>query len=159
MAAMPRPDERSDARERALYLLYEAYSKGISPADALALPLVVVTVSYLSLVVGELVPKSLALRSAEPNALLISRPLFWLGKLARPLVWLLTASSNVVLRLFETEGRRGQAAVHLPAAAKRAVEANHIEQQLPPAGDWSIKEDVLTVTMDPHKIRTFLLTF
>jgi transcription antitermination protein NusB len=37
MAAMPRPDERSDARERALYLLYEAYSKGITPADALAL--------------------------------------------------------------------------------------------------------------------------
>lgn len=34
---MPRPDDRSDARERALYLLYEAYSKGISPADALAL--------------------------------------------------------------------------------------------------------------------------
>lgn len=37
MAAMPRPDERSDARERALYLLYEAHSKGISPTDALAL--------------------------------------------------------------------------------------------------------------------------
>jgi N utilization substance protein B len=37
MAAMPRPDERSDARERALYLLYEAHSKGIGPADALAL--------------------------------------------------------------------------------------------------------------------------
>jgi N utilization substance protein B len=37
MAAMPRPDERSDARERALYLLYEAYSKGIAPSDALVL--------------------------------------------------------------------------------------------------------------------------
>jgi N utilization substance protein B len=37
MAAMPRPDDRSDARERALYLLYEAYSKGIAPADALSL--------------------------------------------------------------------------------------------------------------------------
>jgi N utilization substance protein B len=37
MASMPRPDDRSDARERALYLLYEAYSKGISPADAIAL--------------------------------------------------------------------------------------------------------------------------
>ena len=36
MAAMPRPDDRSDARERALYLLYEAYSKGIAPGDALA---------------------------------------------------------------------------------------------------------------------------
>lgn len=34
---MPRPDERSDARERALYLLYEAHSKGISGTDALAL--------------------------------------------------------------------------------------------------------------------------
>lgn len=34
---MDRPDERSDARERSLYLLYEAHSKGIAPADALAL--------------------------------------------------------------------------------------------------------------------------
>jgi N utilization substance protein B len=34
---LPRPDERSDARERALYLLYEAHSKGIAPTDALAL--------------------------------------------------------------------------------------------------------------------------
>jgi N utilization substance protein B len=37
MASIPRPDERSDARERALYLLYEAHSKGIDPTDALAL--------------------------------------------------------------------------------------------------------------------------
>ena len=36
-STIPRPDERSDARERALYLLYEAHSKGISPTDALAL--------------------------------------------------------------------------------------------------------------------------
>jgi N utilization substance protein B len=37
VASLPRPDERSDARERALYLLYEAHSKGIAPSDALAL--------------------------------------------------------------------------------------------------------------------------
>ena len=36
-STIPRPDERSDARERALYLLYEAHSKGITPSDALAL--------------------------------------------------------------------------------------------------------------------------
>jgi N utilization substance protein B len=35
MASLPRPDERSDARERALYLLYEAESKGITPVEAL----------------------------------------------------------------------------------------------------------------------------
>lgn len=36
MPGLPRPDERSDARERALYMLYEAHSKGISATDALA---------------------------------------------------------------------------------------------------------------------------
>jgi len=35
MASIPRPDERSDARERALYLMYEAESKGITPIEAL----------------------------------------------------------------------------------------------------------------------------
>jgi N utilization substance protein B len=37
MPSLPRPDERSDARERALYLLYEADSKGITPVEALDL--------------------------------------------------------------------------------------------------------------------------
>jgi N utilization substance protein B len=37
MPTMPRPDERSDARERALYLLYEAHSKAIAPSDALSI--------------------------------------------------------------------------------------------------------------------------
>ncbi|HSH10798.1 MAG TPA: transcription antitermination factor NusB [Ilumatobacter sp.] len=37
---MHRPDERSDARERALYLLYEAHSKGIDPADTIELQVV-----------------------------------------------------------------------------------------------------------------------
>ena len=37
MPTLPRPDERSDARERALYLLYEAESKGITPVEALEL--------------------------------------------------------------------------------------------------------------------------
>lgn len=37
---MERPDERSDARERSLYLLYEAHSKGIAPADTLDLQVI-----------------------------------------------------------------------------------------------------------------------
>ncbi len=36
MRTIPRPDERSDARERTLYVLYEAHSKGITPSEALA---------------------------------------------------------------------------------------------------------------------------
>jgi putative hemolysin len=69
-------------------------------AEEIALGLVVAGVSYLSLVLGELVPKSIAIRSAERYALLIARPLLGLAWIARPLVWLLTASSNVVLRPF-----------------------------------------------------------
>ena len=40
MSTLPRPDERSDARERALYLLYEAQSKGITPVDAIELQVI-----------------------------------------------------------------------------------------------------------------------
>ncbi len=69
-------------------------------ASQVALAVVVALISYLSLVLGELVPKSLALRSAERYALLIARPLVGLSTVARPLVWFLTASSNGVLRLF-----------------------------------------------------------
>jgi N utilization substance protein B len=40
MASIPRPDERSDARERALYLMYEAHSKGITPIEAIELQVI-----------------------------------------------------------------------------------------------------------------------
>jgi putative hemolysin len=69
-------------------------------AEGVSLALVVAAVSYLTIVIGELVPKSLALRSAERFALLVSRPLVGLSYLARPLVWGLSASANVLLKPF-----------------------------------------------------------
>lgn len=69
-------------------------------ATDLALVAVVGLVSFATLVLGELVPKSLALKWSEPYALFVARPLDLLGRLAAPLVWLLTASSNALLRLF-----------------------------------------------------------
>lgn len=69
-------------------------------APSVALGTVVVAVSFLSLVLGELVPKSLALRAGEDYALLIGRPLEALAWVARPLVILLTGASNLVLRIF-----------------------------------------------------------
>ena len=67
-------------------------------AEPAAVALVVVFVSSLTIVLGELVPKSLALRSAERYALAVGRPLLALSSLARPVVRLLTAASNAVLR-------------------------------------------------------------
>jgi len=69
-------------------------------ADPIALAAVIAAVSFLSIVAGELVPKSLALRAAEPYALLMARPLLGLSWIARPLVRVLTASSNILLRPF-----------------------------------------------------------
>jgi putative hemolysin len=69
-------------------------------AHSLALGIVVVMVSYLTLVLGELVPKSFALRHAEAYSLRAARPLLALSWLMRPLVWLLTKSSNLLLRPF-----------------------------------------------------------
>lgn len=70
-------------------------------ADEVSLGLVVVLISFLQLVIGELVPKSLGLRSAEPYALLTAGPLVWLSRAATPLVWILTKASNLLLRLFK----------------------------------------------------------
>lgn len=69
-------------------------------AQQLTLTVVVAGVSFASIVLGELVPKSLALRSAERYALLLGRPLVILSSLARPAVWLLTAVSNLLLKPF-----------------------------------------------------------
>jgi putative hemolysin len=69
-------------------------------APQVALALVIAFNSYLSLVLGELVPKSLALRAGETYALLIGPPLASLAWLGRPVVALLTMSSNFVLRAF-----------------------------------------------------------
>ncbi|HEY64871.1 MAG TPA: HlyC/CorC family transporter [Caldilineae bacterium] len=67
--------------------------------EAVAILLVVAVISYLSLVVGELVPKKLALRRAEALAMALSAPLDRLACLAHPLVWILTRSSDFVLQL------------------------------------------------------------
>lgn len=69
-------------------------------AGQIALILVIALLMTLSLVAGELVPKSLALRYAERFALAVARPLLFLSWLMRPLVWFFTASSNLVLGLF-----------------------------------------------------------
>lgn len=68
-------------------------------AEAISLTLVVVGLTYFSVVVGELAPKRLALLAPEPIALLAARPMMVLARLARPLVWILTISSDVLLRL------------------------------------------------------------
>ena len=75
------------------YEVLAPYAKGFSVA------LVVAIITYLSVVIGELVPKRLALLAPERIASVVARPMVWLAGIARPMVVGLSASSNLLLRL------------------------------------------------------------
>jgi N utilization substance protein B len=70
-----RPDERSDARERALYLLYEAHSKGIAPADTIDLQVIAPDALTQELVrgVGEHLPRLDAAIAARAEGWTLAR--------------------------------------------------------------------------------------
>jgi putative hemolysin len=69
-------------------------------ADNISFGLVVLVITYLSLVIGELIPKRLALRSPERIASMMAAPMKRLSALMSPLVKLLEGSTNGLLRLF-----------------------------------------------------------
>ncbi len=71
----------------------------VANSDAIALFLVVLMITYLSLVIGELVPKRLALNNPEQIAAGVASPMRLLAKLASPAVHLLSYSTDLVLRL------------------------------------------------------------
>jgi putative hemolysin len=68
-------------------------------ADALSLGIVVLIITYLSLIVGELVPKSLALNNPERIAAVAARPMRTLTRILYPAVTILNVSTNFILRL------------------------------------------------------------
>ncbi len=72
---------------------------GGKAAAGVAQFLVVLLVTYISLVIGELVPKRIALQSAESIAAVTAGPMTFIAGLSTPVIWLLSASSNLILRV------------------------------------------------------------
>jgi putative hemolysin len=68
-------------------------------AETLGFGIVIVVITYLSVVVGELVPKTIALRHAESIACLVAGPMAILSRVGAPVVWLLDASTKLIFRL------------------------------------------------------------
>ena len=93
--------------------------------------LVIALTTYLSLVIGELVPKQLALRAAEPIAVVMARPMQWLARIAAPFVWLLNTSSSVVMRAIgiRHRGEHGISADELHMIFAEATRTGVIEEQ------------------------------
>ncbi len=71
----------------------------IDTARTVAFALVIALTTYASLIAGELVPKQFALRAPERIAIFVAPMMFWLARIAAPLVWLLNNSSGLVFRL------------------------------------------------------------
>ncbi|MFZ9239904.1 MAG: hemolysin family protein [Chitinophagaceae bacterium] len=74
--------------------MFAVYSNGIATA------IVVIIITFFSLVFGELVPKRLGMASPESIAKTVAAPMMLISKMAHPFVWLLTRTSGFILRLF-----------------------------------------------------------
>jgi putative hemolysin len=72
-------------------------------AEPIAVAAVVGLITYATIVIGELVPKTLAIKHAEKIAFFTATPVDLLSKLLSPLIRVLTSSSNIVLRLFRLD--------------------------------------------------------
>ncbi|MGI8888545.1 MAG: hemolysin family protein [Nocardioidaceae bacterium] len=147
---------------------------GMSPSAAYNTALVAITllISYASLVVGELAPKRLALQRAESIALMVGPTVDLIARLARPIIWLLSVSTDVVVRLLG--GDPGAQREQISDAEIRdlvsgsetlGAEERQIVQDVFEAGDRQIREvmvprtevDFIDVQTPAYKAAEFAL--
>ena len=105
---------------------------GLDPetAHTVGFGVVIVLTTFATLVVGEIVPKQIALRSPEPIAVVMSRPMLWLSKITAPFVWLLNTSSSLIFRAFglDKESKNHVTAEELHLVVAEAQTAGVLEE-------------------------------
>jgi CBS domain containing-hemolysin-like protein len=83
-------------------------------AGLVAVGLAYFIMTALHVIVGELMPKSIALQQPERVSLLVGRPMTWTAKLFTPLIWMLNGTGNFLLRRLGLNASEGHAQVHSP---------------------------------------------
>jgi putative hemolysin len=105
---------------------------GLQPptAHTVGFGLVIVLTTYVSLVIGEIVPKQIALRSPEPIAVVMSRPMRWLSVITAPFVWVLERSSALIFKLLglDRESKNQVTAEELHLVVAEAQTAGVLEE-------------------------------
>jgi putative hemolysin len=105
---------------------------GIAPdtAHTIGFGLVIFLTTYFSLVIGEIVPKQIALRSPEPIAVVMALPMQWLSKITAPFVWVLDRSSALIFKLLrlDRESRNQVTAEELHLVVAEAQSAGVLEE-------------------------------
>jgi len=77
-------------------------------SNAIATAIIVLVITYFSLVIGELVPKRIGLAKPEAIAKSFAKPMSWLSRLTFPFIWLLTTSTNLIVKLFNLKSKDNQ---------------------------------------------------
>ena len=111
--------------------LHATFHIGDRAAEITATAMVVVTITFLSIIFGELVPKRIGLQYPETVARLVARPMEWLSLIARPFVRLLSWCTDVTLRLFGIRGGPDRSATEeeIAASLEEGLDAGVIEAQ------------------------------
>ncbi|PZT55367.1 hemolysin family protein [Paenibacillus silvae] len=86
--------------EKLLHPVFESLSIPDALASFLSFVIAFVAITYLHVVVGELAPKTIAIRKAETVALLTSGPIILFNRVMYPFIWLLNGSANQLVKLF-----------------------------------------------------------
>lgn len=81
-------------------ILAAAFGLDVHLAENIGFTIAILLTTYVSLIIGELVPKQYALRNPEPIAALVASGMAGLARVTAPLVWLLEGSSRFIFRLF-----------------------------------------------------------
>jgi len=90
----------------------QSYGMPLNIASVLSTVLVVIVVTYVSIVVGELVPKRVGQVSAETIACLIAKPMALLAVVTKPFVWMLSGSTHALMRLLGFNQQMGDNVTH-----------------------------------------------
>ncbi|SEG28230.1 hemolysin family protein [Paenibacillus sp. UNC499MF] len=86
--------------EKILHPVFESLHLHESLTGLLSFLIAFVIITFLHVVIGELAPKTIAIRKTEAVALLTARPIIWFNKVMYPFIWVLNGSANQLVKLF-----------------------------------------------------------
>lgn len=130
----------------------ERLGLSVGVADVLSLVLITIMISYVSIVIGELTAKRLALQRAEGTALALAPLVDFIARVARPVIWLLGVSTNVLVRVLGGDPKVSREAVTneeiraMVSGSTLGDEERRIVDDVFAAGERSLREVMLPRT-------------
>lgn len=110
--------------------VFVGWGMGQGLADTLAFIAVTIVIAYFSLVLGELVPKRIALQRVEPVSLVVAAPVDFIATAFRPFIWALSVATDAIVRLFGID----------PHGAKEAISGEELRDLVATHGELTREE-------------------